>query len=324
MQMGTNRQLSRLERVLKAASKFRSKRNRRAWQTTHRIADKAVPRFAGTLLFEVRNTQKKINVAALSRAVASGNISEMEKLLLLPDLDANLKRKYRKQMHDVLNEAGVASVKLQPKVLAGAFGRFDLTNPRAVRWAQQKSATLVAADITPSVQATIRTVIASGIRDGVPVRETARRLRSSFGLTPNQWNSVANFQNKQLAAGVTPKRAQESAEAFSRKVLRRRALNIARTETIDAGVQGRAELWDQAADKGLIDRSKVTRQWIVTPDDRLDEIICAPMPDMAENQNVKIDGMFTTGIGDLVSGPPAHPQCRCDVILNIPGPSLFP
>lgn len=320
MEMGT----SPLERVLKAASKFRNKRNRRSWQTTHRIADKALPKFVNTLLFEVRNTRNKINVAALGRAVASGNVSEMEKILLLPDIDANLKRKYRKQMHDTLNEAGVASVKLQPKVLASSFGRFDLVNPRAVKWAQEKSATLVAADITPTIQATIRTVIASGIRDGVPVRETARRLRASLGLTPNQWNSVANFQNKLLAKGVTPKLAQERAETFSRKVLRRRAMLIARTETIDAGLQGRTELWDQAADRGLIDKDKVKREWIVTPDDLLDELICAPMPDMPENQNVGLNDMFTTGLGDLVHKPTAHPGCRCDVILKIPGPSLFP
>ena len=149
---------ARLERVLKAASKFRSKRQRRAWQSAHRVADKAVPKFVGTLLGEVRGIKTKVNVARLSRAVASGNVAEIEATLLLPDLDKNLRRKYQKQMFDTLNQAGVASVKLQPKVLAGVFGRFDLTNPRAVEWARTNSGTLIADDILPAARRTIRSV----------------------------------------------------------------------------------------------------------------------------------------------------------------------
>jgi hypothetical protein len=261
-------------------------------------------------------------MSALSRAIASGNLSQIEAQLFLPTLDANLKRKYRRQMRETLNRAGVASVKLQPKVLAGVFGRFDLTNPRSIRWAEQRSAEAVV-NITNSIKQTIRTVISEGFKEGIPVRESARRIRQSIGLTDTQWRSVANFQNKMIKQGLGPAAAEKRAEVFSRKVLRRRALNIARTETIAASFQGRQELWDQARDKGLIDAAKVTRRWIVTPDDRLDEAICLPMPDMVENQAVPLDGMFTTGLGDQVSGPPAHPQCRCDVILNIPGRSVF-
>lgn len=321
--MEINHQLSSpLVRVLKAALKFRGKKDRRSWLTTHRIADKHRPRMVSTLLTETRGIRNKVNVARLSRAVAAGNVAEMEATLLLPSLDANLKRKYNRQMRNALNEAGVASVKLQPKVLAGAFGNFNLTNPRAIAWAQQRSATLVA-EVTNSVKATIRTMIAQGIEQGIPVRTTARRMRDTVGLTTRQADAVQNFRAKQLARGVPADIAEKRTARYNTLQLQRRAEMIARTETIDAALQGRAELWDQAADKGLIDRDKATRRWIVTPDDLLDEFICEGMDRNPNNQKVPLDGMFETKQGNLVHKPPAHPGCRCDVVLNVPGKSIF-
>lgn len=242
----------------------------------------------------------------------------IQRALIKPGLNDDLRRLYRGQIMDTLNEAGVASVKLQPKVLAGVFGRFDLTNPRAVEWARTKAATLVVA-IEETTMQTIRTVIADGIKNGVPVRTTARKLRQSIGLTSRQWQSVNNFEDKLIKAGASQAAAQKGAERFSKVVLRRRAENIARTETIAAGFQGRTELWDQASDRGLIDKSEVKRKWIVTPDDRLDSAICLPM----SGQTVGMEQPFITGLGNPVPGPPAHPQCRCDVILVIPGDSIF-
>lgn len=304
--------------LLRKAEKFRSNRERRSWQVTHGIADKNTPRIVNTLLLEVRDTQKKINVAAVSRAVAAGNVKAIEEALLLPNLDAGLRAKYQKQLTEVLGQAGVANVKLQPKVLASSFGRFDLTNPRAVEWARAKSSDLVR-EITEGTKRTIRSVVADGIENGVPVRTTARRLRSSIGLTERQWTSVSNFREKEIRAGVSLPNAERRADKFAQKVHRRRAELIARTETIDASVQGRFELWDQAGDRGLIDQNETKRKWIVTPDDRLDSLICLPM----SGQLRGMQEPFLTGDGRLIMRPTAHPGCRCDVILVIPGTSIF-
>ncbi len=233
---------ARLVQVLKAASRFRAARERQAWRTTHRVADAARPKFVSTLLLEMRDTRNKVNVARLSRAVASGNVTEIENALLLPKTDENLRRKYRRQIRDTLNEAGIKNVKLQPKVLAANFGRFDLTNPRAVRWAESKAATLVR-EITEGQRAVIRRVVAQGIQDGIPVSGTARRLRATVGLTVRQAEQVMRFQSTQIARGVPVDLATQRAERLSQKVLRRRAENIARTETIAASTQGRQELW---------------------------------------------------------------------------------
>ncbi len=307
--------------ILKAALRFRVKRERRSYRAAHRVADKAVPRFVSVLLTETRNTRNRINIARLMRAVASGNVSEIESTLLLPSLDEGLRRQYRRQIQQVLVAGGNASVVLQPKPLAGVFGRFDGVNPRAVEWARAKSATLVQ-QVSETFKETVRTVIAEGIDEGITVRETARRLREDLGLTRSQSQSVRNFRRRLVEQGVPRETVQARTGRFASKVLRRRSLNIARTETIDAAFQGRQELWLQARDRGLIDEQTVRRRWIVTPDDRLDRRICLPMPGLPENQNVGLQELFTTGDGRQVLGPTAHPQCRCDVVLHIPKPGI--
>ena len=313
-----NAKMARAVRILKAKSKFASKRNRRAYQTAHRVADGAVPTFVNLLLTELQGIRRRINVAAVQRAVAAGNVAGIEAALLLPSISADLRRKYRVQLLAVLQKAGVASIGVQPKRLAGLFGRFDLTNPRAVRWAASKSSELVR-EIDDSLKLTIRGTIADGIEDGVPVRGTARRLRNEIGLTRKQSRAVRNFRADQIGRGIGIDLADKRTDRFRQKTLRRRALTIARTETIAATFQGRRELWDQATDRGLIDPTKVKRKWITTPDDRVDKFICDPM----DGQEVFINEPFVTPQFIEIEGPPAHPQCRCDAILVLPGPALF-
>jgi hypothetical protein len=82
---------------------------------------------------------------------------------------------------------------------------------------------------------------------------------------------------------------------------------------------GQQLAWDRAATDGIIDSDNARKKWIVTPDDRLDEIVCEPMPEMDENQDVKISGQFTTGDGRMISQPTAHPNCRCTTGLVFKG-----
>ena len=67
-------------------------------------------------------------------------------------------------------------------------------------------------------------------------------------------------------------------------------------------------VWQEAADQGLIDRQTVRKGWLTAEDDAVDTEVCEPMPYMDENQDVPIDGQFTTGTGEHIDGPPAHPS----------------
>jgi hypothetical protein len=304
--------------VLKAARKFRAKSDRANWRTMHGVADKNTPRFISTLVNTTDGIRRKVSGRALTAAVASGNMAAIEQALLLNEMDEQLRRKYRRQIQETLNEAGIAMVKRQPKPLASVFGSFDKVNPRAVDWANTKAAKLVA-EVSESQKRTIRRVVAQGIEQGVPVRESARRLRSSIGLTERQWNSVSNFQNKMIDRGLSAAEAAKRADVFARRKHRQRAETIARTETIDASIQGQTELWRQAVDKGLINEQLVQKKWIVTPDDLLDSVICLPMAGV----EVGLNEDFILPDGRAVEGPTAHPRCRCAVRLKLPGRGLF-
>lgn len=89
-----------------------------------------------------------------------------------------------------------------------------------------------------------------------------------------------------------------------------RAEIIARTETMTASNRGQQELWDQAVDADLL-TGREKQVWIVTPDDRLCPI-CEPM----EDETAPLGGTFTVD-GAEISGPPAHPRCRCTVGLQL-------
>lgn len=89
-----------------------------------------------------------------------------------------------------------------------------------------------------------------------------------------------------------------------------RAETIARTETMRASNEGQSQAWDQAVEVGILtgDEKQV---WIVTPDDRLCPI-CEPM----DGETAPLDGSFNVD-GDDIDGPPAHPNCRCTVALEV-------
>lgn len=189
-------------------------------------------------------------------------------------------------------------------------GIFDEANQRAVTWAERNAADLVVAHADVQRLA-IREAVLAGFEQGLPPRALALDLRRLVGHTARDARAVIKRRVDLQVAGLTPDRVTSEVDRFAQRLLRRRSENIARTETIKASVQGQLEGWKQNRDARLLSRELV-KEWIVTPDDRLCPI-CAPLDEV----QVDVDGMFDTSIG-RVSGPPAHPSCRCALGLNPP------
>lgn len=91
-----------------------------------------------------------------------------------------------------------------------------------------------------------------------------------------------------------------------------RADTIARTESMRAANEGQQQAWDQAVEAGLLTGNE-QQVWIVTPDDRLCPI-CEPL----DGELADLDGTWNAD-GEDIDGPPAHPNCRCTVGLQLPG-----
>jgi SPP1 gp7 family putative phage head morphogenesis protein len=89
-----------------------------------------------------------------------------------------------------------------------------------------------------------------------------------------------------------------------------RAELIARTETMRASNEGQLEAWEQATEDGLLAGNE-QKEWIVTPDDKL-----CPVCEQMDGVIIPLDEDFDVD-GDMIEGPPAHPNCRCTLGLSL-------
>lgn len=177
-------------------------------------------------------------------------------------------------------------------------------------WAAQNSARLVTG-VSTATQNAIRVTVVTGILQNLPADKIATNITQVIGLRAPQANKLLRFGETLSNQGVGAREVAGRLAKVKQGMLNSRGLTIARTETINAANGGQQLAWQGAKAEGILTDENARKVWIVTPDDLLDLVICAPMPDIEENQDVKIDGFFFTGNGASVDHPTAHPNCRC-------------
>lgn len=264
-------------------------------------------------------------IEALTVALESGNLHEAIRLAVGPIDD--IRGPLRQQLLQVVTGGA--------EITTAHFGlSFGLTDPNAVRVAE----TLAAAAVTGIEEETrraIRTVIARGLREGVPLRDLAAEILRLVGLSERDAVAADTYWLRMREDGVPDGQAADRVQEYVDRLLERRAETIARTEIITASTHGKRLGWQQAADNGYLDPATTRIVWIVTPDDRLCPE-CAPMAGVT----VGFYDSFTAtqrATGDLgrtaggtapyvggtealkqhitVKGPTLHPNCRCDLGL---------
>lgn len=186
--------------------------------------------------------------------------------------------------------------------------RFDIDNPSTLVAAQKHGAALVTG-LKREARKAVATVIQRGIADHVPPKSVAIALRSVLGLSGRQTTALMNARAAWAEAGVAPVVLDKKVTQYGAKLLRQRALTVARTESVRAVSQGQLASWQSAADDGLLQRHRTSRQWRASPGACKE--ICEPMDD----QVVPFDAPFLTPDGEPLMAPPAHPSCRCTVRL---------
>ena len=151
-------------------------------------------------------------------------------------------------MLELLGEGGKTVV--ERKILKQE--RFDVIGLEAVSWATEYSATLVT-EITLETMEAIQAYIAQGIDAGKSVQKIGRELRPLVGLTEKQIFAVANFHEKLILERpeYTAARQRTMADTYARRLHRRRAETIARTETAAALTEGQREGYAQMGIKRL-------------------------------------------------------------------------
>jgi hypothetical protein len=281
-----------------------------AWQQLLAVADRLEPEARARFLAAIAQLREAIDVGAIAEAVANrdpitaqvlGVVDHQFAVYLDPLLDT---------MQRAFIDVGRLSASQLTELLGATAVRFDVVDPLAASFATQQVALLVK-QITQETQAAIQTVIGRAFTDGLTRRDAAALIRPLIGLTERQALAVFNYREGLTENGVAASRAETLVAQYAARQLRRRADTIARTELMAASHAAQHALWQQAADKGLLEADRTRRKWIVTPDDRLCRV-CQPLGDQVR----ALDEPFESPIdGRTVLTPPLHPNCRCTLAL---------
>lgn len=269
------------------------------WRLLHRVADSRLDKVKKAFLLAIAVTQDKVVMARMAEALQNGDLASVENMIDWAAFGVGF-GVVRETFREIVDEVGKATARgLSEKLKVGL--RFDLLNPRAVEFINQHTGELIT-QITEESRQAIRAIIRQAFEEGGHPYQQARKIIQHIGLTERQSRAVENFRRRQLEAGVSRTEADRRAEAYAKRLLRDRAENIARTETMMASNEGQREAWRQATEQGLIDEAEMEREWIVTPDDRL-----CPICLVMDGKRAPIGGTYENGSG----GPPLHPRCRC-------------
>lgn len=192
--------------------------------------------------------------------------------------------------------------------------RFDMTNPFAVAQVDSFAGQLVR-QISETTRGTIKQLVGSAFREGFTADVLARRLRQTVGLTTGQALAVQRYKNRLLNSGMSSEVANNLADRYFRKTLKRRAETIARTEIMRASNFGRQQGWLSAVDHGLLSATDSTKEWITAPERSKYGPPCATCLPMDGVKVMGIETPFKTPAGQELNMPPAHPNCRCTAVV---------
>lgn len=280
----------------------------------HLVADRLTPKLRRQFMQTIARIQDETVLADLEAAFASGQLAAAEDVIPWARLEAELNGGTA-----IIRQALVAAGEAAAGELGQALGvtlRFDRTNPAAAAWASENAARYVT-EVSGGTRAAIHDLIASAYEKQQTAQESARLIRDVIGLHSRQVAAVQKFRTRLLDRGVDGDALEKRVQKYAAAQLRRRASTIAEHELMTASNMGQRHLWRQALMAGHLAQDKTRRRWIVTPDERLEEV-CEEIPHMAENQDVKLDGKFTSPRdGRLIDGPPEHVKDRCAEGLEI-------
>lgn len=178
---------------------------------------------------------------------------------------------------------------------------FNAKNREAQRIARDYTAAQI--DLVDNeTKKAVRTIIQWSIREGIAPRDAAKLIKKSVGLNRPQMQTLIDY-DRRLPAEMSPAVRAKATGKYRGKLVRRRAMMIARTEVIDALNLGAEVAWKQAQSQGLLGK-EAEKEWLTTPVGACK--ICLAL----NGESVKIGEKFNTPRG-AVNGPTAHPNCRC-------------
>jgi len=267
------------------------------------IADRLAPRLRAAFLAAIAEIQSQTELGALTAAIESGDVARILAAVKIAHLPAALAPAVAVVASIVTQAAEHALTEIAVRA------SFTIVNPAASTAARTQGARLVTV-VTNETRTAIRALTASAFPEGIAPRELAKLIKPMIGLNTRQVQAVLNYRTDLLRSELSAAVIEAKGNLYAKKLLQQRALNIARTETIDAATAGQLAAWKDAAAAGLLNTDRTSRVWSAASDARTCER-CAFM----DEQEVPFDAPFIDDAGSEIWAPTLHPSCRCSVSL---------
>jgi 8-oxo-dGTP pyrophosphatase MutT (NUDIX family) len=188
----------------------------------------------------------------------------------------------------------------------------DLLSPRAQAYVRTEGLTRAKNLWAPTVEAG-RAILRQGLAEGWTTPKIAKELRNILGLLPAQGKQLLAYNQSLMESDTPPAKVDVLTEKLANRLLRRRTMTIARTET-NAALNVAADTFFQAAKhQANLPETALRRFWLITYDSRTCPI-CQAIPGMNPDGHL-FDEPFQTPTGPKMR-PPSHPNCRCVVIVR--------
>lgn len=280
------------------------------WKKLHRIMDAAEPKLRRGFLAAVARMQTSETRKAVEARIDAGDIEGAISAIPWDDAaDEILNGQFMREWRSVFEKAGSVSAKLIENVEPFDFSVAE--NPRALEYMAEQGGRLVR-EITGESQRGLRLALGRIRREGLGLSDSSKLIMQHVGLTERLSNAVQSFVSQRIVQGASSFKAARDGELYAKRLMTYRANNIARTESQYAASAGQAAAWQEAVLNGNVDANVAVEVWLTADDELANECeICGPM----NNQEVRLGDKFTTGTGEMVDGPPAHPSCRCSRAL---------
>ena len=265
---------------------------RRALDRSRRDVSRRYPAIARAILRAVRSLQS-IPIADIEAALAAGGADAVIRAVFSESRINSELAEARREILNAVDASGQAAVR---NVIATQTFAFDVLAPQVLERVQSM-ATVSLGKFAQDVQASIRAEATLGLLRGENPRTTARRIRDAVGLAPNQQEAVSNFRNALEVAGsnkdalgyalrdkrfdatiraaraagrsLSVQQMDRMTEAYERRFVAFHAETIARTTALDANKLGQELAFEQAADAGAVEPSRLVKRWVATLDDRV-------------------------------------------------------
>jgi hypothetical protein len=197
--------------------------------------------------------------------------------------------------------------------------RFDVSDPRAIAWARSRAGQLIS-NITDEVRVKVGDITARLLDGEITIRQARNEIARNVGLH-DRWQkavdnsydaSVKELLDQGYDLDQAEQMAQDIADAYAKRLINTRAMNIARTELATAQNQGRYLGWQQSAEAGMFNVATTVKEWRTAPEFVSSKTEVCPICEPLDGMQAPVFEEFPE-INILM--PPAHPNCRCRAVL---------